>query len=86
MTFVTNVAFVMLALAAGLCLARIARPGSIADRAIGIDTLVSVFVGGVAVQTARTQSGAFVVVLVVTTLLGFVGTVTVARFIERRGA
>jgi multicomponent Na+:H+ antiporter subunit F len=45
-----------------------------------------VLVSGIAVQAARTGDGTYLDVLVVTALLGFLGTVTVARFIERRGA
>ena len=43
-------------------------------------------VSAVAVQSARTADGTYLDVLVVAALLGFTGTITVARFIERRGA
>jgi multisubunit Na+/H+ antiporter MnhF subunit len=45
-----------------------------------------VIVSGIAVHAARTGEGLYLDVLVVAALLGFVSTVTVARFIERRGA
>ena len=76
----------MLSVAAVLCLARILRPGSLADRVVALDTLLVVSVSGIAVQSLRTGSGAFLDLLVVTVLIAFTGTVTVARFIERRGA
>ena len=41
---------------------------------------------GIAVMAIATDSGVFLDVLVVAALLGFIGTVTVARYMERRGA
>lgn len=76
----------ILAVSALLALVRIAQPGySIADRVVALDLLLAIVVMGIAVGTIETRSGVFLDVIVVVTLLGFVGTVTVARFIERRG-
>jgi multicomponent Na+:H+ antiporter subunit F len=86
MIVTTTIAFAMLALSAVLILARVLGPGSLADRVVGFDTLLVLVVSGIAVHAARTDDGTYLDVLVVTALLGFVGTVTVARFIERRGA
>lgn len=86
MNLVTNVALAGLALAGALCLARLARGRSLADRIVALDTLLVVVVSGIAVGAARTGQGTYLDVLVVAALLGFVGTITVARFIERRGA
>jgi multicomponent Na+:H+ antiporter subunit F len=83
---VTSVAFAGLAVAALLCFVRLARGGSLADRIVALDSLLVVIVSGIAVQAARTRDGTYLDVLVVAAVLGFVGTVTVARFIERRGA
>ncbi len=85
MSVVTTIVLGALLVAAALCIARVARPGSVADRVVALDTLVNVTAGGIAVYAARTGSGAFVIAAVVTALLAFVGTVTVARFVERRG-
>lgn len=86
MTTVTTVCLAVLAAAAALCVVRLLRPGSTADRIVALDTLLIVTVMTVAVLGVRLSTGAFVAVALVTALLGFVGTVTVARFIERRGA
>jgi multicomponent Na+:H+ antiporter subunit F len=67
-------------------MARLLRPGSLADRIVALDAVLVVLVSGIAVQAARTGDGTYLDVLVVVALLGFLGTVTVARFIERRGA
>lgn len=86
MILATNIALTLLAGAATLCVVRLVRPGSLADRIVALDALLVVIVSGIAVHTARTGDGTYLDVLVVAALLGFVGTVTVARFIERRGA
>jgi multicomponent Na+:H+ antiporter subunit F len=83
---VATIALVGLAVSGVLCAARLIRPGSLADRMVALDALLIVVVSGIAVQAARTGDGTYLDVLVVAALLGFLGTVTVARFIERRGA
>ena len=86
MTIVTTIAFGALAFAALLCILRLIRPGSLADRIVALDLLLVVIVSGIGIHAARTGRGTYLDVLVVAALLGFVGTVTVGRFIERRGA
>ncbi|MDX1448212.1 MAG: monovalent cation/H+ antiporter complex subunit F [Acidimicrobiia bacterium] len=80
------VALALLALAAVLCLLRMLRPCSLADRMVALDLLLLVLASGLAVQAARTGDGVYLNVMVVVALLGFVGTGLVAVFIERRGA
>jgi multisubunit Na+/H+ antiporter MnhF subunit len=78
--------FVVLAVA-GLGFAyRIARGPSLVDRAIGLDGLLVSGVAAITADAVRTGRGAFLPVAVVVTLVGFVSTAVVARFIERRGA
>lgn len=86
METVTTIALGGLAISALLCVLRLVRPGSVADRVVALDTLIVVIVGGIAVDAANTGEGTYLWVLVVASLLGFIATVTVARFIERRGA
>ncbi|HVL05771.1 MAG TPA: monovalent cation/H+ antiporter complex subunit F [Acidimicrobiales bacterium] len=86
MRIVTSVAFLGIAVAGLLCLVRLVRGPSLADRIVALDALLVVIVSGIAIDAARTGEGTYLDVLVVAALLGFVGTVNVARFIERRGA
>lgn len=86
MELVTTVALLGLGISGLLCLARLLRPGSLADRIVALDALLIVAVMVIAVLTVRTGDPAFVPVLLVVALIAFVGTVVVARFIERRGA
>ena len=86
MTVVYALVFGGLVLAGLLCVVRLVRGSSIADRIVALDLLLVVTVSGIAVTAATSGSGAFLDALVVAALLGFIGTITVARFVERRGA
>jgi multisubunit Na+/H+ antiporter MnhF subunit len=82
---VITASFVVLALAAlGFGYRLLAGP-SLADRVIGIDGLLVVGVSAIALRAMQTGEGAFLPVAVVATLVGFVGTAVVARFIEGQG-
>ncbi len=86
MRIVTTLAFAGILVSAVLCMVRLVRGPSLADRIVALDALLILVVSGIAVDAARTGEGTYLDVLVVAALLGFVGTVNVARFIERRGA
>jgi multicomponent Na+:H+ antiporter subunit F len=87
MDTVTTIALTGLGFAASLVLLRLLRPsGSLADRIVALDTLLVIAVSAIALWGVRTGTEAFTPVLLVTSLLAFVGTITVARYIERRGA
>jgi multicomponent Na+:H+ antiporter subunit F len=86
MTVVIVVCLGILTLAAILTLTRVVLRGiSLADRVVALDMLLLIIVMGIAVGAVQSSTQVFFDVLVVVSLLGFVGTVTVARFIERRG-
>lgn len=81
-----TIALTMLLAAGGLCVARVVRKASVPDRLVALDLLLLIIVLGIGVLTFVTGSLLYLDLLVVLSLLGFVGTVTVARFVERRGA
>ena len=76
----------MLGLAGILALVRVGRGGSLPDKVLGADTLILVLASGVAAGAGVTRDASFLDALVVVTMLSFVGTITVARYVERRGA
>lgn len=86
MTVLSVLALVFLTVAGVLCMVRMLRMGSLADRIVALDSLLLVVASGLAVQAARTGDGVYLNVMVVVALLGFVGTALVSLFIERRGA
>ncbi|MDP9434583.1 MAG: monovalent cation/H+ antiporter complex subunit F [Actinomycetota bacterium] len=74
-----------LGLAAVLALVRLVLGPSVPDRVVALDNLLVVVVAGVAVQAAAQGGGRYLSVVVAAALVGFVGSVTVARYVERRG-
>lgn len=76
----------LLVVAGGLCVLRLVRGESVADRVVALDSLLVVITSGVAVDAAGRRSGLFLDVLVVGSVVAFAGTITVARYVERRGA
>lgn len=78
------VALVMLVVAAGLTVWRAVRPGTLGDRAVALDMIAAVIQCGLMVATVLTGDGILVDVALALGLLGFLSSVTVSRFIERR--
>lgn len=64
---------------------RLVAGPSLTDRIVGLDGLLVVGVSAIALHAMETGEGAFLPVAVVATLVGFVGTAVVARFIEGAG-
>jgi multicomponent Na+:H+ antiporter subunit F len=63
----------------------VVRARHLVDRAIGLDLVMSVLVNGCAVLVAVTAGVEGVENVLLIGLLAFLGSVTVARFVERRG-
>lgn len=86
MNVVVGICLGILALAGVVALLRVMKPRvSLADRMIALDLILLIIVMAIAVSSVGVDDPVFLDVLVVVSLLGFVGTFTVARFIERRG-
>jgi len=81
-----TIAFALLALSAALAVARVVVAESIPDRMLALDLLVVIALIAIAGDATRRDSDVFLDVLVVISLVGFLATVSVARFIERRGS
>ena len=77
--------FVVLVVAAALFLFRLLRGPTLADRVNALNGMLIVGTIAIAAQAMATERGAFLPVVVVVALVGFVGTAMVARFIEGRG-
>ena len=86
MSVVVTICLAVLALSGALFLLRALRPASLPDRLIGMDGLLLVIACGVIVSAVGSGEGTFLDVAVVVSLVGFTGTVTVARYIEQRGS
>lgn len=85
MSVVIGICLAMLAAAAALALVRVLVSEGVDDRIVGSDVLLTVITTALAVGAVAERSGLLLNLHVVSALLGFTGTVAVARFIERRG-
>ena len=80
----TAVGFALYALIGGgalLALVRLALGPSLLDRVVATDTLLVIISAGLAIYVALERDPTVVPVLVVVSLLAFVGSVSVARYI-----
>jgi multicomponent Na+:H+ antiporter subunit F len=80
MTVVLWIAASMLGVAALLSLVRVVRGPSALDRAVAMDVLLSCLIGALGLEAAYGRHGTTLPVLAVLALLGFVGSVAIARF------
>ncbi|KAA0022159.1 monovalent cation/H+ antiporter complex subunit F [Antrihabitans cavernicola] len=80
MTTVALIAGTMLLLAAGLTAYRILDGHGTLDRLVAIDTLIAVAMAGLAVWAAYSRDTAIVPAIVALSLVGFLGSASVARF------
>lgn len=83
MTVVFTITLAMLAAAALLTLARLLRGPSTLDRIAALDVLVVLVVGGAGVYVAIHRDGSNIPLVAAVALVGFVGSATAARLVER---
>lgn len=81
-----EIARIMLMGSAFLVLIRAVIGPSVADRAVALDMLSVLAVGFAALTAILTGQDAFLDVAVILALVGFLATLSFARFIVRRGA
>ncbi|GAB3623095.1 hypothetical protein GCM10027418_11770 [Mariniluteicoccus endophyticus] len=74
---------VMLTVAAALTVHRIVRGPSVADRAVANEVLVATMICALGVEAAITRHVSTVPILVSLSLVGFLSSVAVARFVGR---
>lgn len=80
MTIVIWIAIAMLAAAALLVLVRIGVGPTMLNRVVALDLFAAILVCGLCIEAAVNEHSTTVPVLVVLSLVGFVGSVSVARF------
>lgn len=85
-TLLAVVLTVLFSVTALLALARIYRGPSLLDRVVAADLLLSTMLGAVGAEAAVNRHSTTLPVLVVLSLLGFVGSVALVRFAVREEA
>ena len=81
MDVVSVIAYALLGGGALLALVRLALGPSLLDRVVATDTLLVIISAGLAVYAALERDPTVVPVLVVVSLLAFVGSVSIARYV-----
>ena len=84
MGVVVIIVTVLLSLASAGTIYRIAKGPSLLDRVIAADVLLAIFGAALATEMAMNRHIDNLALLVVLTVIGFIGSVTVARFVAHR--
>lgn len=85
LAFSTQFALVVLSLALLTTVLRILRGPTLPDRVLGLDMLVAIAIGFIAVMAIRTGFNLYIDIAIALGLVGFLATVAFARFILARG-
>lgn len=85
MSVVFTIAFTLISFGAMATLIRLLLGPTLADRIVATDLLLTLLIGGAAVESARTGEQVYLVVMVVVAVVGFLGTSFVARYMEVNG-
>ena len=80
-----GLALLLLSVALLLTVLRIVRGPTLADRVLGLDMLVAVAIGFIAVIAIRTGFDLYIDIAIALGLVGFLATVAFSRFILVRG-
>ena len=81
----TGIAPVALTIAIGLFCVRLVIGPTLADRVVALNGVIVAGMVLIAVDAIRVDRSAFLPVLVVLAVVGFVGTAMIARFLQGRG-
>ncbi len=80
-----EVALVLQVLSGACFFFRLLRGPTLADRTVALNGLILVGMSTLAVQAVATGNGSFLPVIVVLSLVGFISTGMVARYLEAQG-
>lgn len=86
LAFATDIGFWMVILGVLLAFIRLARGPSLPDRVVALDMMTILIVGFCGLFAVFSGDAAFLDVAIVLALIGFLATVALARFAERRKA
>jgi multicomponent Na+:H+ antiporter subunit F len=84
MSVVIIIAAIMLAVAAAGAIYRIVSGPSILDRVLAADVLLAILGGALVIEMVINRNLDFLALLIAISLIGFIGSVTVARFVTDR--
>ncbi|MFQ5598227.1 MAG: monovalent cation/H+ antiporter complex subunit F [Nitrospiria bacterium] len=82
--FVTA-AYLVLTLALAFCFYRLITGPTLPDRVVAMDTITTVIIALIAVYCIQERNAIFYDAILVLSILGFVGTVSMAKFLAKGG-
>lgn len=85
MSTIYLVAAALLAGATVMAFVRLVRGPSVLDRAVSLDVVIAILMSVVAAEAAFNRHQTSLSILAVLSVVGFIGSVTLARFATRRG-
>jgi multicomponent Na+:H+ antiporter subunit F len=85
MEMIIHIFFGILGLCCFMCLLRIGRGPTAPDRTVAIDILGIVVVGFCALMAVLTGKDFYINIAIVWSLLSFIGTIALAKYLEGRG-
>lgn len=81
--FCANVAFIVLAVSVSFCFYRLVIGPTSPDRVVAADTITVVIIAMIAVYSIKESTAIFYDAILVLSVLGFVGTVAMAKFLAK---
>lgn len=82
---VVDIAFIILATSLAFCFYRLLVGPTLADRVVAMDTITTVIIAMIAVYAIKENNAIFYDAILVLSILGFVGTVSMAKFLGKGG-
>jgi len=82
--WIIAVGVVVLGVAATLTLVRMARGPSTLDRIVAADVIIAVVIAGLAMEASLNHHATTLPIMVVLSMLGFAGSLSMARFVADR--
>ena len=83
LSWIATICLAALLVTTAACLYRMALGPKAADRAVAFDALANVFIGIICVLCIRWASALYFDAVWILTLVGFLGSASIARFLER---
>lgn len=80
---VSVICLTALLVSAAMCLYRMIIGPKAVDRAVAFDTLTMIFIGIICVLSIRWESALYFDAVWILTLVGFLGSASIARYLER---
>lgn len=81
----TSLSLALLSVALLVTLVRIVRGPTLPDRVLGLDMLVAIAIGFIAVIAVKTGFSLYIDIAIALGLVGFLATIALARFVLTRG-